>query len=341
MNFLNLLAEANPNAKVGKKTADELQKEATIGKPAFKAVESPDVAQGTNNNSNAIVGAIITNPPTNHALRPVVVDEGYDAYENDDDDAVPSVPPKRTNTAAPVVLSPVPNSVIASDQHCSTNGKKCLAEEEYISTKNSKRKTSHHNDDAKANTATPPSELTAPELYNGYHEAQGGNPGRPRKKARGARRNQLSAATPNAGARQAGLSTIVKVSEHAANTTQAASISLSSGTGRHPAMVVNVVTLKSKTETTRDHTNHGTATSGKITNAAPEYTEPITHDALPVRDVEKKTIFVDRTEPYGITPAARYVPSPLSHPLTPSDISTDMSSDNSSDDSTVIYYDGD
>jgi hypothetical protein len=84
------------------------------------------------------MGAIIANRPTNYAFRPAVVDEGY---ENDDAAAVPSVLPTRTNTATPIVFSPVSDSVIASDHHRSTNVKKRLVEEEYISTKNSKRKT--------------------------------------------------------------------------------------------------------------------------------------------------------------------------------------------------------
>ena len=100
MHFLNLLAEANPNEKIGKKTADELRKEATVGKPALKAAEHPAVSQGTKGNSDATVGAIIANPPTNHTLHPAVVDEGYADYENNDDGAV---------------LFPAPNSVIASN----------------------------------------------------------------------------------------------------------------------------------------------------------------------------------------------------------------------------------
>ena len=138
------------------------------------------------------------------------------------------------------------------------------------------------------------------------------SPDRSEKKAIGARHSQLSAATSNAELRQAGRSTIIEVIKHAAKTTQAVSISLSSETARRPATAVNVVTLESKTKTTREHTNYGTATSGEITNGAPGDTEPIPHDSLPVRDVEKKTIFVDRTQPYGI--ASHPLPSMFPRP---------------------------
>jgi len=66
--FLNLLAEARPNAKGVQKTADDLRKGATTGKPALRAVEPSIAIEGTGNKSDAIV--------TSDAPLFIVVNEG-------------------------------------------------------------------------------------------------------------------------------------------------------------------------------------------------------------------------------------------------------------------------